>query len=315
MKSIGVSTYEFCVKDSNNQNLELHDILGESILEIINNAATIRINTYDNDPVGETVYTYDKLILADKRNENNQKIYDYLAMRIKTGEYGVETELVDSQTGNITYTRGEREADVMPFGCCMLVPAGEHTKGIFAFQSIGRYGIVTIVKKYIDAYLRRIDNSLRFVMGPVMPREYASKLFEEGILKSIRIIRYNIPDDQAERYGLDRGIKEVVEERVIRRPGGFLKNKKNEIQRYFNRECGIKEIIQLDNFEMDDLKFEFQNGRRVKTLSLKNIDNLVISEDITEDIILENGHPAFESLVTKLSEIGEYYLLAKGAIV
>ena len=39
MKSIGVSTYEFCVKDSNNQNLELHDILGESILEIINNAA------------------------------------------------------------------------------------------------------------------------------------------------------------------------------------------------------------------------------------------------------------------------------------
>lgn len=53
----------------------------------------------------------------------------------------------------------------------------------------------------------------------------------------------------------------------------------------------------------------------MKTLSLKNIDNLVISEDITEDIILENGHPAFESLVTKLSEIGEYYLLAKGAIV
>ena len=97
MKSIGVSTYEFCVKDSNNQNLELHDILGESILEIINNAATIRINTYDNDPGGETVFSYDKLILADKRNENNQKIYDYLAMRIKTGEYGVETELVDSQ--------------------------------------------------------------------------------------------------------------------------------------------------------------------------------------------------------------------------
>lgn len=63
------------------------------------------------------------------------------------------------------------------------------------------------MKKRIDGYLKRIDGSLRVVMGPVMPRAYAERLLTEGILKSVRIIRYGIPDDDCERYGLTEELR------------------------------------------------------------------------------------------------------------
>lgn len=315
MKSVGLTTYSFCVRNSDNIEFELHDIFGDSFIGIINNSAGVSLNEYDNDEDGESVFTFEQVVFNTIKNEDNQDMYDVLALRVKTGEYGTESEIVDSETGIVNYTRSQNEADVMPFGCCIMVPSGEHTKGVFVFQSIGRYGIVTVMKKYIDGYLKHVNSNLRFVMEPVMPRQCASRMFEQGILKSVRFIRYQIPEDDAERYGLDRNVKEVVEERVIRRPAGFLRNKTTEIQEFFNRERNIDEIVRIEDFRVDDLKFEFQNGKRIKTISLKNIDNVIISEDITEEVVLDNGHPNFESLCHSMRETGEYYLRARGAII
>lgn len=315
MKSVGLTTYSFCVRDYDNTEFELHNILGHSFIEIINNSAGVSLKKYDNDEYGESIFTFEQVVANTIRNEDNQDIYDALYLRVKTGEYGIESEIVDSETGIVTYTRSQNEADVMPFGCCIMVPSGEHTSGVIVFQSIGRYGIVTVMKKYVDKYLKHINNNLRFVMEPVMPRQFASRMFEQGILKTIRFIRYQIPEDAAERYGLDRNVREVVEERVIRRPAGFLRNKRTEIQEFFNRKRNIDEIVRIEDFQIDDLKFEFQNGRRTKTISLKNIDNIIVSEDVTEDVVLDNGHPTFESLCASMRETGEFYLRARGAII
>lgn len=215
MKSIGLSAYNICVRDADNVQYELHDIKGHSLIEIINNEIRIGLNIYDNDRHEERVFAYE---YADQRlelNEQDQPIYDAFYLRVKTGEYGVEAEIIDSATGDVMYTKRPREADVMPFGCCLMVPRGACTSGIILFQSIARYGITTEMKKRIDGYLKRIDGSLRVVMGPVMPRAYAERLLTEGILKSVRIIRYGIPDDDCDRYGIDRGTQKVVEERLL----------------------------------------------------------------------------------------------------
>ena len=315
MKSIGLSIYEFRIRDNDNIEYELHDVLGQSFIEIVNNYAQVRINSYETDQSEESVFSFDQIEVEEFLNNNGQKIYDMLMMRVKTGEYGVESEIVNSETGDVTYTKSQNEADVMPFGCGIFVPAGQHRCGLLVFQSIGQYGIVTIMKRYIEKYLHYVNNGLRLFAEPVMPRDYATKLFEQGILKSVRMIRYDIPDDAAERYGLDRNVREIVEERVIRKPAGFLRNCSTKIRQFFDHERDISEIIQIADFQVDDLKLEFQNGRRIKTMSLKNIDKLVVSEDITEDVLLENGHPTFESLKREMKETAEYYLRARGAII
>ena len=44
---------------------------------------------------------------------------------------------------------------------------------------------------------------------------------------------------------------------------------------------------------MDDLKLDFKMGKRNKSISLKNLENLVAAEDITDEVAIEKGKPEF----------------------
>ena len=77
---------------------------------------------------------------------------------------------------------------------------------------------------------------------------------------------------------------------------------------------GYDKIVEIDDFEIDDLKLEFSFGKRNKTISMKGLERLTINEDVTENVVIENGHPTFLSLCKVMREIGEEYLRAKGAI-
>ena len=123
-----------------------------------------------------------------------------------------------------------------------------------------------------------------------------------------------IPDDAADRYGVDRGTSKVIRERVIRKPIGFVHNKYNQIMECVRGERAYNSIVELDDFEIDDFKMEFSVGKRDKTISLKGLNQLVVNEDITNLVVIENGHPTFESLCMVMQETGEEYLRAKGAI-
>ena len=48
--------------------------------------------------------------------------------------------------------------------------------------------------------------------------------------------------------------------------------------------------------DYDELKMDFKLGKTSKTISLKNIDNLQMTEDVTDEVTLEGGHPTFDTL-------------------
>ncbi len=314
MKLIGVTAYGINVRSEKHQDLELHNLNGTSLLDYFYNIAKSAEDEYDKDPALENIFAYNFVKFRTIKNTAGQKIYDILYLRIKTGEYGEESEIVDSETGETTHTKSVDEADVMPFGCCLIVPCGKHTEGIALTQSLGRNGITSIIKKKFNEYIRKLDNQLRVVLNPIVPRQYMERLLNDGVLKTIRLISYGIPDDDADRYGVDRGSKKVIQERVIRRPTGFVRNKYEQIMECFRGQRTYDSIIELEDFEIDDMKMEFSLGKRNKTISMRGLDNLVINEDITEDVVVENGHPKFESLCNVMKEIGEEYLRARGAI-
>lgn len=314
MKSIGITAYGIRVRNEDHKNLELHDIYGVSLIELIKNEAEITVNEYDKDTSDENVFAYNIIDHQTIRNTSGQEIYDILYLRVKTGDYGEESEIVDSNTGIVTHRKSVAEADVMPFGCCIIVPSGKYSEGIVLFQSLGRNGITVVMKKKLNEYIKNIDGELRAVLNPIVPKEYMQRLLTKGVLRRIRLISYTIPEDDAERYGLDRGTKEAVQERVINRPIGFARNKFDRIMECLKGERTYDTIIELDDFEIDDLKMEFGFGKRNKTISMKGLDRLVVTEDISENVLTENGHPVFQSLCENMREIGEEYLRSKGAI-
>lgn len=314
MKLVGVTAYGINIKNEDNKNLELHDIYGNTLLEYFFNIANRTVDEYAKDVALENIFAYNVVDFQTIKNANGQDIYEVLYLRIKTGDYGEESEIVDSDTGETTHTKSVDEADVMPFGCCILVPCGEYTEGIVLTQSLGRNGITGTIKKKFNQYIKELDSQLRVVMNPIMPRQYMERILNNGILKTIRLISFGIPDDDAEKYGIDRGAKRVIQERVIRKPTGFARNKYDRIMECIRGERTYNTIIELDDFEIDDLKMEFSFGKRNKTISMRGLDRLVVNEEVTDAVIIENGHPTFASLCDVMREIGEDYLRAKGAI-
>lgn len=314
MKMVGVTAYGINIRNEAHQNLELHDVYGVSLLDYLYNIARTTVDEYDRDTSMENVFAYNAVEFQTIRNDVNQDIYDVLYLRVKTGEYGEESEIVDSETGETTYNKNVNEADVMPFGCCVIVPSGEYTEGIVLVQSLGRNGITSVMKKKLNEYIKEIDSQLRVVLNPIVPRQYMDRILNQGVLKKIRLISYGIANDDADRYGIDRGTAKIIQERVLRSPVGFVRNKYDKIIRCVRGEIPYYSIIELDDFEIDDFKMEFSFGRRIKTISLKELDRLVINEDVTDDVDMENGQPLFTSLCRVMREIGEDYLRAKGYI-
>ena len=316
MKSVGLTAYSIYVRDDSDQNLPLHDIYeGQSLIDVLVNNATLSLNKYENDRKGETVFKYDKIIPETVSNIGGQELYEILYFCVKTGDYGEESEIVDSETGTISHIKNTKEATVMPFGCSIFIPSGQTTMGVIVFQSLGRLGITTLMKKHIDAAIKFVNSNLRLVCYPVLPEQCAKRLFKTGILKRVRLIRFDIPDDVAERYGMDRGVKGVQEERVIRSPQGFVKNKFSAIEEFFAGTRKIEDVVELQDFKIDDIKFEFNNGKKTKTISLNRIEDVVLTEDVTNQVSLINGQPKFDSLCKVMKETGAYYLRAKGQII
>jgi len=314
MKLVGVTAYAINIRNEEHQNLELHDIYGTDLLNYFYNLANMTVDEYAKDYVLENIFAYNIVDFQTIRNVAGQDLYDILYLRIKTGDYGEESEIVDSDTGETTHTKSADEADVMPFGCCIIVPCGAYTEGIVLTQSLGRNGITSTIKKKFNEYIKQLDSQLRVVMNPIVPRQYMERILTNGVLKTVRLISFGIPDDDAERYGIDRGARRVIQERVIRKPTGFIRNKYDRIMECLRGERTYDSIVELDDFEIDDLKMEFSFGKRDKTISMRGLERLVVNEDVTDDVVIENGHPTFASLCDVMREIGEDYLRAKGAI-
>ena len=214
MKLVGLTAYGIEIRNEEHNNFELHNIYGVSLLDHFYGIANAAIDEYNRDRTTENIFAYNDVDFQTVRNDAEQDVYQILYLRIKTGDYGEESEIVNSETGEITHNKSVEEADVLPFGCCVIVPCGEYTEGIVLVQSLGRNGITGIIKKKFNEYVRQLDGQLRAVLNPIVPRGYMERLLTHGVLKSIRLISYGIPDDAADRYGVDRGTSKVIRERV-----------------------------------------------------------------------------------------------------
>lgn len=315
MKNIGLTVYGLSIQDRKNQRKELHNIEGQSLINIISEYVHEMMNTYSADTESETVFKFEDISEEKVNNESCQEKYTIIYGRVKTGEYGIESELVDYQTGNVSHNRTLNEADVMPFGFCIAVPAGEVDNAIIILQSVGIYGMKTMLHKKMTECIKNVNNELKFEMGTIVPKVYLDRFFDHGVLKKIRLISYTIPDDDSERYGINRGVKETSKEIIIRKPVGFLQNRKKELTEWRNGVRRFDQVIQIEGVEYDDLKLEFATGRTSKTISLRNVDKLVVTENVTDIVDIRGGHPSFISLCNAMKETSEFYLVAKGLLI
>lgn len=313
-KKVKLSVYGMQVKRNGTENQDLNNLCeGESLISIIQEYIADHIDEYENNTEDESLFAFTQIV-QDNIIVEGRMAGNALSGIVKTGDYGVVSELVDANNTIDTYTRTASQADVMPFGFCILVPMNNPYTCIMVLQSLGRYGMKISMQKKLQSIIRSKDEELFVNLGPIMPREYIQRYFRQGILQKICMTRFEIPQDESERYGVNYGVDQTFEERVIHKPVGFVQRKGMELEEWRRGQRAATDIIQIDGFEYDNLKFVFKLGGVEKTINLDNVEKIVITEDITDRVVLEEGHPQFEPLKNIMIEIGCQYLTGIGQI-
>ena len=314
-KKISIVIYGLSVINGKNERVILNNIInGNSLLDIIKKYAEDHTKKYMNDVSKETLFVFDEIQKNIIVNDEGQEEFEILFGRVKTGEYGIESELVDIRTGDV-YNKTKEQADMMPFGFCIAVPKGNVDRAVILLQTTGTYGMKVTLQKHLQKCLLKVDKNLKILFKTIAPKTYIDRYFEKGILQKIRLIRYEIPEDISNRIGINYGVKQTKEERIIHKPSGFLETNKMKIQEWKAGQRSYTKIIELDEFEYDDLKLEFKLGNNNKTFNLRDLDSLAVNEDITAEVTQVGGHPIFSSLTPIMQRIAREYLVDMGLIV
>ena len=114
-KKVKLSVYGMQIKRNGTESQDLNNLCeGKSLISIIQEYITEHIDEYENNTEDESLFAFTRIVQDDIMIEGRMA-GNILSGIVKTGDYGVVSELVDANTMD-TYTRTASQADVMPFG-------------------------------------------------------------------------------------------------------------------------------------------------------------------------------------------------------
>ena len=261
--------YEATVDD---QDLKFKDIFGmfqsfcENSKEMIDNNKLQKVFLVKNQSV----------------KEYSTETYKAVSFIIRSGSYGVESDMTDRISQQVIHHRSENEADVKEFHCIAFVPkdVGGVTieKGILVFESIASYGVKTITCKYLREHLAQMGLTLE--TRSVSVSAFIEKLTKQGKLQRITVIKNHVSPNDADNMLITVG----REEKSYINPQVHAEWL-NKILRLFDRvdKEGICEIP--DDEDFDDISFQFSIDGRMRTVRLRYLDRQSIVEDVPDGVI------------------------------
>lgn len=314
MSSIGLCIYTLNIYDSSAKHCNLESLYeGKDIFQILKDFMNIRsekftkfsqLETVSKSEDWEIISQYDSYEYIEAEDH---ELMRFFYGRIKTGEYGVESEIIDVDTSETTHQVMSHEARVMPFDFLIAMYMDTKDQALILLQTQGKYGIKSQLELQLSNYISSLDSSYVLKFGKVVPKTYIRNYLENGIIKKLKLYNYNIPNDKVDSYGIIPTDKRKCECRIISSPEGFTQRIIHNITECLNGNRMYCDIVELDDFEIDDLKVEFAVRGKKKTISLKNIDSVVVSIDISDDVDTKGGNPLKESIKSIFIDYAEEY--------
>lgn len=281
-----------------NEEYEYNGYIYKDILEIMENF----FNTYSKYVDNEK---HMKLFSVDKNSIKriDEKNSSYIYGIVKSGAYGIESQITNRDSGKISYKRTKDDADIKNFCFMIYIPKDSKNvtvkKGIMLFQMIGNYGVKTITLDYLREYLS--DNySLTIGTRSISVGLFIQKLFNEGKIKKVKLLHNKISPDASDNIFSNQGRIEITH--ICPR---FKQNFLDRLITYING--GAEDVFEIEDSVLDDIKVTIEHMGRVKTIGLRNIQNFSIVEDLPQR--LYNGVDLdVEKLILYMKDTADSYV-------
>lgn len=219
---------------------------------------------------------------------------------IKSGNYGIEADMTNINTNEISHHKSKEEADMKDFTCLIYVPKdieSETKKGIIVFESIGNYGVKVISCDVLTRFFSNINITLE--IKSVSPEAFIKKIIDKGNIKNITFITNNISQNIADNILSVSG----KEKRTILNPT-FPKESIIKLTEWINKKIknnNMKMSEIVDNRDIEDITLNFRLGERSRTIRLATLDKLSIVEDIPK------GFETDEQIIRYMIETADSY--------
>lgn len=223
--------------------------------------------------------------------------------KIRTGDYGYETEIVDTNDGATKYTKSATEAEVLPFFFMVYIPENKD-EGLLVLQRFGNLGITNTLKNSINKYLSGKDTleGYSVELKSLIPEEVITNLVNNGNVTTVKFKKFGISRDIADQFdgGGHREIAGTTELKIVAKSGIPLKSK---IRAVLRGQRLASNMIELDDFAYDTVSIDVNvNGER-RTVQLDNLNSFKAYYNVTDRIRFgEDGHPTVSSLLVCAKE-------------
>lgn len=212
----------------------------------------------------------------------------------KTGQFGFESQIYSINAKKVTHNRKTDEADMLPFYFSFYMPknttASQRTRGLLLLGRFHALGVRHITVPHLQQHFKQRFNSLSLNVSRVVPKMVVESLLKDGTLKTIRLVKKNLPTDIADVFSqTDRDqIQEI--EMVFRSKRKSCFQDVNWILNAFESNAPASQIITIPSFPHDNVKLEVQLDGRKRTINIGKPGN--ISSNIELDLQPDtDGHP------------------------
>ncbi|MBS1942373.1 MAG: hypothetical protein JST38_15995 [Bacteroidetes bacterium] len=221
----------------------------------------------------------------------------------ESGEYGLESRIVNRKTRKQTYKKSVDDVDIKPFYFLLYIPE-KSGKGLLVLQRTGGFGINTVVRKHLNRFFGERFGGLKMEVNQYLSKDLAEKFIGGGAIQEISIRKYDLPQDLIDKLGLTSSTSDIlsVELRITARQKGMLRlnNKvkkfvKNPNANFFD----IPEVKKLgfDGGEDQKTTIKARHGNRTRTIDLGDTMQIRPYYDIDSEVEKDaGGHPIFKSI-------------------
>lgn len=251
----------------------------------------------------------EKLMKMFSVDQNSIKIvekdsYFMVSGMIKSGAYGVESQLTNRTTNKVIFKREKDDADIKNFSFMIIIPKDVEDliveKGILLFETIGPYGVKTITTKNFKSFFSE-NFGLTVETRSISVRLFMEKLLKDEKLGRITLIKDKVSKDSSDNMFLTVGREEIT----------YIKPtlKSSWISLLLEHIGGTSndDIFEIKDEVYTDIKFTFSQGGRTKTVRLKDIDKFSMVEDVPS-YVYEGNDINRERLILHMEETAKGYM-------
>jgi hypothetical protein len=211
MRSIALAPYGVRVRPKYSQDAEVIDAFGgnNDLLQFFSEVLRKLKKEDEHDEVAKRVLSLLKMSTSDRT----------ISGIFEVGEYGSESTIRDVLERRIVHQKQITHADMMRFYFLISLPVGR-TKGVLLMQKTGVHGIFTAVEKLLMRHMRERHDEFLLELSAMSSQGIFDRYVRHGDLRTIRLIRYQVPSDIAEKYAIGHREVKGSAELVIRLRGG-----------------------------------------------------------------------------------------------